>query len=83
MRKLASSVKFREVLFLTTRNERNAVQSVSSLWVRPLWGINSDRVMTKTFAEGTDAVGSLGFVVFIPHICADGHMTTTLFNRNS
>lgn len=32
----------------------------------------------QDLSEGTDAVGSPGFVGFIPHICADGHVTTTL-----
>lgn len=32
-------------------------------------GIKNDRVMTKTFAEGANAVGSLGFVGFTLHTC--------------
>lgn len=35
---LASTFDFREVLFLTTKNERNALESVSTLRLRPLRG---------------------------------------------
>lgn len=61
--------EFKEALLLTTRNERNAEGSVSSLGAATISGIKDDRVMTKTFAEGSNAVGSLGFVGFTSHVC--------------
>lgn len=51
-------------------------RSPSRLWDVTVTGIKHSRVMAETFPEGTDAVGSLGFVGLIQHICADRHVTT-------
>lgn len=48
-----------------------------------IMGIKHDRVMAETFAEGTVAVGSLGFIGFIIHMCANRYVTTPLFNISS
>lgn len=48
-----------------------------------IMGIKHDRVMAETFAEGTIAVGSLGFIGFILHTCAKRYVITALFNIRS
>lgn len=47
-------------------------------WGETITGIKHDKVTTKTFAEGTNAVGSPGFAGLTSYICAEGHMTTIL-----
>lgn len=72
LRKLGLCSEFKEALLLTTRNERNAEGSVSSRsWGATITGIKDDRVTTKTFAEGTGAVSSLGFVGSTSHSCME------------
>lgn len=76
-RKVTPPLSLQRSYFLTARNEGNVVESVSFL-SRDHYRDKARQGYDQDLSEGTNTVGSLGFVGFMTHIWADGHVTTTL-----